>query len=170
MTTTAARIAASIAEGPHRMTVGLRPLDPARWIEDAPDHNQQLQEKWRLLAMRDDVVAALPDTRDAQHEVLNMLAEHLPRRFAQRYSRDGEAIHVAATGATVALHRDDDAPLARAARLVPEDLCLMRADDGGRYVLAAAALCFPTRWRLAEKLGRPIEYHPAASSPGVLLC
>lgn len=156
MTTTATHIAASIPAGGHRMTVGLRPLDPARWIEDAPDHDEQLSEKWHLLATRDDVMAALPGTRDAQDEVLNMLADHLPHHFAQRYRRDDSGIHVAATDATVALHVEDDEPLARAARLVPEDLCLMRADGEGSYRLVAAALCFPTRWRLAEKTGRPL--------------
>ena len=46
-------------------------------------------------------------------------------------------------------------PLAVAGRLVPEDLCLMRRGPGG-YRLVAAVLCFPTRWRLAEKLGKPM--------------
>ena len=32
----------------------------------------------------------------------------------------------------------------------------MREDADGRYRLAAAVLCFPTRWRLADKLGRPM--------------
>ena len=36
-----------------------------------------------------------------------------------------------------------------------EDLCLLEPGPAGP-VLSAAVLCFPTRWRLAEKLGRPI--------------
>ena len=39
------RLAAGIGAGHHRMTVGLRPLDPALWIEDAPDHDEQLRER-----------------------------------------------------------------------------------------------------------------------------
>jgi hypothetical protein len=105
------------------------------------------------------VVAALPDTGDAQREVLSMLAAHLPRRFPARYRREharhGEVLHIAATGESVALQDDHTLPIAAAAHLVPEDLCLMRASPDG-YRLVAAALCFPTRWRLADKLGQPM--------------
>ena len=36
-----------------------------------------------------------------------------------------------------------------------EDLCLISA-DGGAPVLRAAVLCAPSRWRLHEKIGRPL--------------
>jgi hypothetical protein len=52
-------------------------------------------------------------------------------------------------------------PLDRAGRSVQEDLCLLRRDAEG-WVLAAASLCFPSRWRLADKLGRPL---PAVHGP-----
>lgn len=48
-------------------------------------------------------------------------------------------------------------PLDRAGRSVQEDLCLMERRPSGWY-LAAASLCFPSRWRLADK----IERHVAA--------
>ena len=46
-------------------------------------------------------------------------------------------------------------PLDLAGRLVQEDLCLMLPGDCG-YTLAAASLCFPSRWKLQEKLGQPL--------------
>lgn len=36
-----------------------------------------------------------------------------------------------------------------------EDFCLLRLDPEGPH-LVAAVLCFPSRWRLSEKLGRPL--------------
>lgn len=51
-------------------------------------------------------------------------------------------------------------PLERAARLVQEDLCLLRrrdGDDGPGWYLDAAALCFPSRWRLADKIGHRLD-------------
>ena len=36
-----------------------------------------------------------------------------------------------------------------------EDLCVLLPDDGGRLVLAAACVCFPSHWRLADKMGKP---------------
>ena len=50
-------------------------------------------------------------------------------------------------------------PLDAAGRLVQEDLCLMVLRDGAPH-LDAASLCFPSYWRLADKLGRPMaEVH-----------
>jgi hypothetical protein len=51
--------------------------------------------------------------------------------------------------------------LERAGRSVQEDLCLMRKEPAG-WVLAGAVLCFPSRWRLADKLGQPLTaiHHP----------
>jgi hypothetical protein len=46
-------------------------------------------------------------------------------------------------------------PLDLAGRLVQEDLCLMQLDAAhGVYRMVGASLCFPTRWRLADKLGK----------------
>ena len=45
--------------------------------------------------------------------------------------------------------------LAAAARHVHEDLCLL-ARDGDTYRLIAGALAWPTDWRLADKIGRPL--------------
>jgi len=154
-----AAIARALGGETHRITVGLRALDPHDWIEDGADFDAQLHDKRRLLDGRDDVVAALPDTGDAQREVLSLLAAHLPRRFPARYRREhgrhGDVLRIDATGESVALDDEHAPPIAAAARLVPEDLCLMRASPDG-YRLIAAALCFPTRWRLADKLGQPM--------------
>ncbi len=50
-------------------------------------------------------------------------------------------------------------PLDRAGRSVQEDLCLMDRRPSGWH-LSAASLCFPSRWRLADKLGRHVtEVH-----------
>jgi hypothetical protein len=50
---------------------------------------------------------------------------------------------------------DETCPLARAALMVPDDLCVLVPSDAG-WVLAGACLCSPSYWRLAEKIGRPL--------------
>ena len=45
--------------------------------------------------------------------------------------------------------------LERAALSVQEDLCVLLPDEHGRLVLAAACVCFPSHWRLADKMGKP---------------
>jgi hypothetical protein len=53
--------------------------------------------------------------------------------------------------------RPDLHPVEQAGRLVAEDLCVHLPDASGVPVLVAACLCFPFRWVLAEKLGRPLS-------------
>lgn len=49
-----------------------------------------------------------------------------------------------------------DQIIALGTRLEP-DFLLLTPDDGGRSVLRAGCVCFPSSWALAEKLGRPVE-------------
>ena len=46
-------------------------------------------------------------------------------------------------------------PIDEAARLVAEDLCLLVERDGG-WVLGAGSVCFPSHWRLTDKIGLPM--------------
>jgi hypothetical protein len=126
---------------PHRLTLGLRRLDLAHWLEVDEHRDDELAQKQALLAARHhDVVAHVPAGTEAAAETLTLvqlwLAEHRPD-----------------------LHRDADPrlhPIDAAGRLVQEDLCVMvRQPDG--WTLAAASVCFPSRWRLADKIGRTTE-------------
>jgi dimethylamine monooxygenase subunit A len=141
--------------------IGLKPLDVDEWIDADERLGADLAEKERLAATHwDEVFAAEACTEAAQAEVLALLAAHLPRRFPQLYRREEDAMLVAGRpvplGATPALWT--------AARLVQEDLVIMRRGQSG-WRLAAATLCFPSSWRLAEKFRRPIhELH--APVPG----
>jgi hypothetical protein len=129
----------ALEPGPPWLGMGTRALDPASWLvaDDAREHD--LAAKARLLAERHGEVFAALDRPD-------VLAG----------SRDVLALVVDATGLEPdhALH-----PLDAAGRLVQEDLCLLVLRDGAPH-LDAASLCFPSYWRLADKLGRPLaEVH-----------
>ncbi|ESR23112.1 heme-dependent oxidative N-demethylase family protein [Lutibaculum baratangense] len=138
-------------------SIGLKPLDLGRWIEPDGHLVRHLREKERLLAERPEVVFAAEDgTEAAQAETLDLLAGHLETCFPDLYGRDGKSLTVPSAGVRVALGDDDEPALMRAARLVQEDLVLMRAGDGG-YRLAAAALCFPSAWSLREKFGQTLD-------------
>lgn len=141
--------------------IGLKPLDPAEWIDADDRLAADLADKERLAAARwDEVFAAETGTEAAQAEVLALLVEHLPQRFPDFYARDGGDMVVA--GRRVPLVGTP--ALWTAARLVQEDLVLMRRGETG-WRLAAASLSFPSSWRLADKFGRPIhEIH--APVPG----
>ena len=49
-----------------------------------------------------------------------------------------------------------DGDLVDAALCCWEDLCLLQPDADGAYRLTAAAVAFPTDWRLDEKMGQPL--------------
>jgi hypothetical protein len=138
-------------------TIGLKPLDPAAWIEVDGYLEAQLAEKGRLEAEHGaSVFAAEPGTEAAQREVLSLLIEHLPARFPEIYRRAGDTMYVASSGRAIDLANPGVPPLKIAARLVQEDLVLMRRGENG-WRICAASLSFPSSWSLAEKFGKPLR-------------
>lgn len=136
--------------------IGIRPLEPADWILGDDRLPAELALKDEIIATRrDDVFCAEPGTEDAQREVLDRLAAHLIEHHSDIYRRSDRGIEIASSGRAIRL--DDDAPpLLTASRLVQDDLVLMRRGEDG-WRLAAASLCFPSSWNLAEKFGRPLD-------------
>jgi hypothetical protein len=144
-------------DGPWRLAMGIKALDLAEWIETDERFVPQLAARRQLLdEQRSEVFAALPESGPGQRELLELLLDHLPQRFPEHYRRQGGRIENRITGERFAIAGWDDAPLELAGRLVQEDLCLMQRGEAG-YRLVAAVLCFPAHWRLADKLGRPLE-------------
>jgi dimethylamine monooxygenase subunit A len=144
-----------IEEGPWRLAMALRPLDPADWLRPDDEIERDLAEKDRLIAERlDEVFAETSGSETACAELLASLLNHLPMHHPDRYRRDGHTMRVG-------LHRvipldSAESPLLTAGRLVQEDFCILQTVPEGSYHLTAATLCFPTRWRLHDKLGRPL--------------
>ncbi len=121
--------------GPPWLAMGTRGLDTAGWLLPDGDRERDLAAKAALLAERhDEVFAALPSAavEAASGEVLALV------------------VAASAASADASLH-----PLDAAGRLVQEDLCLLVDRDGAHH-LDAASLCFPSYWRLHDKLGRPM--------------
>ena len=95
---------------------------------------------------------ALPDAADAVAELFGSLATHVLKRYPDRF-RQAEGGLRRADGATV----PRDASITTLGRLVQEDFCLLDRPDGAdEHRLIAANLCFPSHWRLPDKLGRPL--------------
>jgi hypothetical protein len=112
------------------IAMGTRALTGPLFLGDA-DADRDLARKAELLAQRhDDVFAALdtPAVLAASREILALTG-----------TDDAGGLH----------------PLDAAGRRVQEDLCLLVLRDGAPH-LDAASLCFPSYWRLADKLGKPL--------------
>lgn len=125
--------------GPPWHAMGVRALDDAGWLVVDDRFGAEVALKHELAA-RDlpAVFLAEPGTDGAGREVLAMV-----RRWLARHHPD----------LPLPLDDTDLHPLDAAARLVSEDLCLL-AGDG--HVLVAAAVAFPSHWRIADKVGHPI--------------
>ena len=145
--------------GPFRLSMGLMPLELKDWIEPDAQCAAELKEKERLLTERHaEVFAALPEASPGSAETLALLVEHLPSRFPELYKRSGDRLDNIATGQQWRIHNTPLHPLDLAGRLIQEDLCLMQRQAHTQvYHLIGASLCFPTRWRLADKIGKPLN-------------
>lgn len=130
--------------GPPEAAMGTRALDESRWF--LVDHEWASQRRAAaelVAARRTDVLAG---SVPAAAEVL-----------------DAEIVRW--LGVDDALPDPD--PLARARSRVADDLCLLAPSDDG-WVLAAGCVCFPSYWRLADKIGRPLSFvhEPVPGYPG----
>ena len=150
----------SFEAGPYRMAMGLITLPETAWFEIDACYPAEMAERRRLLdTRRDEVFATLPQSDAARREALDEVVANLTAHHPAWFDRDGARLHNRLTGETWDLAEPPCDPLELAGRLVQEDLCLIQLDDAGP-LLTAAVLCFPTRWVLAEKLGRPLaEVH-----------
>jgi hypothetical protein len=118
--------------GPPEAAMGTRVLDESRWF--------LVDDEW---AAQRDEARALLQTRRAE-----VLAGAVPDADAELDARIRDWL-----GVDDAVE-DRDA-LARARSRVADDLCLLTPSDEG-WLLAAGAVCFPSYWRLGEKVGRPL--------------
>ena len=114
----------------HRMTLGLRRLPEDEWL--IPDDGTVLPAKEQVLREhRDQALFTLPEAKPAVAELRRLIADHL--------------------GVPDPSGPD---PLADAALMVAEDLCLLTRSDAWR--LTAASVCFPSRWDLRAKIGASV--------------
>ncbi len=128
------------------LRMGLRRLGGADWLElDHPLTAPQVEAKVRLMQTQADELLVI-ETGSAQ-DAIDAACTELAEEVAAEFVRQGRRAPHFEPG----LHRLD-----AVARTVREDLCLHLERDG-RPHLVAGSVCFPTRWTLAEKVGRPID-------------
>ena len=126
--------------GPPFVNMGIHALDLDRWLTVDDDREEDLGYRSRLLDTKRSIVfAALDDTDAPSNEVLLLIRSWLV------------AHHVVAGESN-----RDEHPLMQAARLVQEDLAIMQRIDG-LWVLTAGAVCFPSHWTIADRVGLPLD-------------
>lgn len=142
--------------GPYHMAMSLTTVPESAWFEIDERYGDEMGERRRLLAARHrDVFGALPESDAARAETLHEVAANLTTHAPQWFERIGDTLRNALTGEVWDLTAPPTDPLELAGRLVQEDLCVIQNGDAGPR-FTAAMLCFPSRWRLHEKLGKPL--------------
>jgi len=135
------------------LRMGLEPRDLDEWLKPRAGDTTVLAERAALIAQKPaDVIAVSPES----HHALVELAALLAQRGVEGVPSSGDAFTLAAVG-----------------RALAEDICVLTARNGA-YHLTAAVLCFPNRWRLADKIGRglldihgPVPDYPEALASAV---
>jgi hypothetical protein len=143
--------------GPYRMAMALTTLSESRWFEIDDRYIEEMNERRQLLAeQHGDVFGAMPGSDAARAETLQEVVANLTAHAPQWFAYDGNVLRNALTSETWTPNQPPCDPLELAGRLVQEDLCIVQQSTDGP-IFTAALLCFPSRWRLHEKLGRPLS-------------
>ena len=125
---------------PWRLAMGLRPLDESKWLEVDARRDEELSLKRTLVSEQRNTVVAVRDIGDAaSEELLHLVLENLAA-YHPEIARDVVA---------------NEHPIVQASLLIQEDLCVLVHEDAWR--LAAASVCFPSRWNLVSKLGTTLD-------------
>jgi Haem-dependent oxidative N-demethylase, alpha subunit-like len=142
--------------GEFRMSMNLTAAPDSAWFELDARYPDEMRQRRDLLAERhEEVFGALPGTDAARAEALEMVVANLTRHHPAWFDQGDTRLHNRLTGESWTLAPPECDLLELAGRLVQEDLCIIQdSADGPRFT--AAVLCFPSRWRLHDKLGRPL--------------
>ncbi len=167
------------------MAMGLITVSEAEWFEIDQRYQEEMRERRRLLdTLHPEVFGALPASDAARTEALALIVSALTSHHPDCFTRDRGLLRNQLTGETwdpksrMAAGRPPNMagmlagrcgsreavmdsgspldPLELAGRLVQEDLCVIQ-DSADGPIFTAGVLCFPSRWRLKEKLGKPLS-------------
>ncbi len=122
------------------LRMGTRALGDRPWlvVDDARDAELALKADL-LTSRRDEVLAIVGDVMVPAGRTLDLVR-------SEGFDIEG----LAGAGEIAGRH-----PLEVAGRAVQEDLCLLERRTEG-WILVAGVVCFPSRWRLRDKIGLPL--------------
>ena len=118
----------------HPATIGIKATELSNWLRNRPEDAPILALRAELITHRRHDVIALLSAAEAGVSELGVYLS----------ARDGFALPAAPAEILTTL-----------GQAYAEDICVL-TPHGDQYVLSGAALCFPNRWRLTDKAGKPI--------------
>lgn len=132
---------------------GTRAAEADDWVRIDEAYAGQMAVRDRLLTdQRGDVLALMPEAREAADELLRLA---ITRAQGIDGFRVAPSTVVRPDGVRVSIDHGD--PLGTLGHLFQEDFCLLQKPPGSaEHQLMGAVLCFPAGWTLTEKIGQPL--------------
>jgi hypothetical protein len=135
--------------------MGLRTLEGEKWLEDGGDLESQIPERVALASSSPEVVwQELPGYTDTVIELCDQIISNLKEFHDRNYSFTPNTITHIPTNTLISLNSPDR--LLQIASIIGEDLVVLAREDN-EWKIVAGAVLFPSRWRLAEKLGKGMD-------------
>lgn len=140
---------------PFRLSMGLRALEAAHWLEGGDDKLVQILERQSLAQVaRETVYQELPGYEGAIQELISRIISNLREFHSNEYSFTEKTLTHIQTDSSAALGSKDC--LLQMASIIGEDLVVL-SRESDEWKIVAGAVIFPSRWKLAEKIGKGMD-------------
>ncbi|KAH9889388.1 hypothetical protein C8Q73DRAFT_747858 [Cubamyces lactineus] len=150
---------------PYHQTMAHQPMHINHWIEIDKEYKWYLDEKARVIKEHGKtVVDSLPENDEACRELLELLADYLPKRYPTLFRRDAPgSITNLVTGERfdgIGQRKSTDALIVIsrcvAPCLVQDDFLMARERPDGKVYLVGGLIAFPGTYLLSETIDKPL--------------
>ena len=138
--------------------IGLKPMDPAQWLDVGADHAAFMAEKrTRLAGCPPLYYRSLERSRAAQAELLGVAVAHLIDRHGHGFTGDQRVLADRIDGSHHDLAVAGREPLDVLGGIVEEDFVLFGC-EGGRDIVIAASNAYTSSGRIVSCVGRDMHF------------
>lgn len=147
---------------PYHQTMSIFKLDINHWLDMDKYYYDYIQEKARIYhTYGPDNIDSLPGSEDACHELMEIVRDHMLKRYPLLFTTQDEGVHVKneLTGEVLDFSEPlKDLPLVYVSKMAKEDFYIVQKDDEGVHRLAAACVPFPGgSFGIKYKLGKTLD-------------
>ena len=138
--------------------LGLRPINPNRWVLMEADHAANMREKReRLAAYPQRYYRTIPSSLQAQRELRDLVVAHLLNDYPERFARIDLGIRSLDTGIDYDSSDPAVEPLLQLSNLIEEDFMLIEEVDGSSLITVASNV-YSSSGRLVASVGRAVDW------------
>jgi hypothetical protein len=132
-------------------------MDPDYWIELDDTYSELVQTRKDIHAKHGtDIIQALPGSKLACKELVEMVIQFLCARYPTQFERQGKTFCNYILGKLYNISATD--PLIFLLENMPEDFAIMLRDpETGTYKFRAGVICASTGWSLGTKIGMGLQ-------------